>query len=46
MINHLFAQHIIPLIRDLIDDYLEANPKADAEQLFAFLGWLSMQTKE
>lgn len=46
MIRHLFTQHIIPLIRDLVEEYIEANPEADAEQLFAFLGWLSQKAKE
>lgn len=45
-ISKLFARHILPMLRDLIDEYLAEEPGANAMEIEAFYGWLIEKTKD
>lgn len=46
MIARVLIRHILPLIRDLIDQYLDEETTANKEEINAFYGWLVIQTKD
>jgi hypothetical protein len=45
-ISRLFFRHILPLIRDLLDEYMEEEPGANKIEINGLWGWLVLKTKQ